>query len=105
MIGPGFVQTLCYRCYSPPQHQSMDIPRTGIPLEINYYKQGWSPYKMRGYDPTGVMGRGIYKHYIYIYVYMFLLYSLPETNTYEPENGWLEDSFPFKMPFCKGAKC
>ena len=30
-----------------------------------------------------------------------VIYTLPETNM-APENGWLEDEFPFGMPYLQG---
>ena len=34
------------------------------------------------------------------YTFMIILITLPETNIFAPENGWLEDDFPFgKLPF------
>ena len=31
--------------------------------------------------------------------WLFGMYTLPETNIFAPENGWLEDEFPFGMAY------
>ena len=32
-------------------------------------------------------------------------YTLPETNSNNPENQWLEDEFPFGMAYVQGQTC